>query len=101
MIRRALILCAALMLGACVETTGSANGRSAVDDAADFDAALASIGCELKFESDYLPVELQTGMSREQVQSIAATKVSRGQAIRTPDGAVRSTVGACAPTATS
>ena len=35
---------------------------------AEFDAAVASIGCRLVTEADYLPVELQTGLSREQVE---------------------------------
>ncbi|MGB7318316.1 MAG: hypothetical protein WBC85_10165, partial [Planktotalea sp.] len=71
------------------------------DHSANFDAAVASIGCDLKFESDYLPVELQTGMNREEIQAMAANKVRRGQAVALGGGGVRSTVGTCAPDATA
>ena len=98
--RFALIAVPALLAG-CVETTGTTGGgTSPVDNAANFDAAIASVGCDLKFESDYLPVELQTGMSREEIQKVAAGKVRRGQAVALSGGGIRSTVGACAPDAT-
>lgn len=98
--RFALILLPALIAG-CVETTGTGGGGlTAADNAENFDSAIASIGCDLKFESDYLPVELQTGMSREEIQKVAAGKVRRGQAVALSGGGIRSTVGACAPDAT-
>lgn len=99
MIRRAALLLAPLTLAACVETTGTQTGRTPAEDSANFDAAVASIGCDLKFEKDYLPVELQTGMSRDEVLKTAATKVRRGEAVSLQGGGVRSVVGACAPDA--
>ncbi len=70
-------------------------------DLAAFDAAVASIGCELSTETDYLPVELQTGMTREKLIEVAQYKVSREQAVSLPNGGVRSVVGACQPKATA
>ena len=62
-----------------------------------FDEAVASIGCDLVGESDYLPVELQTGLSREQVLQTAAYRVANEEAVRLDDGGVRLITGACAP----
>ena len=98
MIRAAFIPAIACLLVGCVETTTTAGESiSAADQSTNFDAAIASIGCDLKFESDYLPVELQTGMSREDITKIAASKVRRGQAVALSGGGVRSTVGICDP----
>ena len=62
-----------------------------------FDEAVASIGCDLVGESDYLPVELQTGLSREQVLQTAAYRVANEEAVRLEDGGIRLITGACAP----
>ncbi len=100
MMRIALIAAASALLAGCVETTGgTAGGPTPAENAENFDAAVASIGCDLKFESDYLPVELQTGMSREDILKVAASKVRRGQAVALSGGGIRSTIGACAPDA--
>nr|WP_119839662.1 hypothetical protein [Pseudooceanicola algae] len=61
-----------------------------------FDAAVASIGCELRTERDYLPVELQTGMTRDQTIAMAQYRIAMGEAVSLGDGAVRLTTGACA-----
>ncbi len=61
-----------------------------------FDEAVASIGCSLETEADYLPVELQTGLTRETVQKIAAFKVAADQAETLPSGGIKLTTGACA-----
>lgn len=61
-----------------------------------YDAAVASIGCNLATEKDYLPVELQTGMTREQVLAMTSYKIANKQAVRLPDGTVQLTTGACA-----
>lgn len=66
-------------------------------DLAVFDEAVASIGCDLVGESDYLPVELQTGLTREQVIQTAAFRVVSEQAVRLENGGVRLITGACAP----
>jgi predicted small lipoprotein YifL len=62
-----------------------------------FDAAVASVGCELRNERDYLPVELQTGMTREQSLAMAQHKMSTGDAVSLEGGAVRLVTGSCAP----
>ncbi len=59
-------------------------------------AAVASIGCELRYDSDYAPVEFQTGLSQAQVLEITTYMLSRGRAVRLPEGGVRLTTGACA-----
>ena len=64
---------------------------------ANFDAAVASIGCDLVSEADYIPVELQTGMTRAQVQETAAYKISQKQGVKLSNGGFRSTVGVCTP----
>jgi uncharacterized protein YijF (DUF1287 family) len=68
-------------------------------DRANYDAAVASIGCTLQYESDYAPVELQTGLTREQVMAISNYRIALEQAVRTPEGGVRLTTGPCAPAA--
>lgn len=61
-----------------------------------YDAAVASVGCKLRSEKDYLPVELQTGMSREQVLQMTSFKLANKQAVKLEDGSVQLTTGACA-----
>ncbi|MCT4609124.1 MAG: hypothetical protein N4A70_07945 [Pelagimonas sp.] len=65
------------------------------EDLVAFDEAVASIGCDLVGESDYLPVELQTGLTREKVIEVAQYKVAREEAVSLSNGGVRSVVGAC------
>jgi hypothetical protein len=65
-------------------------------DAAKFQVAVASIGCTLKTEGDYLPVELQTGLTREQSTQMAAYMVTTERAVRLEGGGIRMTTGACA-----
>ncbi|MCA0954830.1 hypothetical protein [Mameliella sediminis] len=67
------------------------------EDLAAFDAAVASIGCDLVNESDYLPVELQTGMPREKVVTISQYKVEQKEAVALSNGGVRLVTGTCAP----
>jgi hypothetical protein len=69
------------------------------EDLLSFDAAVASIGCELSTERHYLPVELQTGLTREKVIEVAQYKVTQEQAVSLSNGGVRSVVGSCAPEA--
>lgn len=97
MSRLAVIAIIPALLAGCVETDGTTSGPTPAQNAENFDAAVASIGCALKFESDYLPVELQTGMSREEIQKVAASKVRRGHAVALSGGGIRSTVGTCDP----
>ena len=63
---------------------------------ADYEAAVASIGCDLVTESDYLPVELQAGLTREQATAITQYMVASGRAKRLEGGGIRLTTGGCA-----
>ena len=66
-------------------------------DLANFDVAVASIGCDLVGESDYLPVELQTGLTREQVIETAQFRLATDAAVQLENGGVRLITGDCAP----
>lgn len=66
-------------------------------DLANFDVAVASIGCDLVGDSDYLPVELQTGLSREQVIETAQFRLATEAAVQLENGGVRLVTGDCAP----
>ena len=61
-----------------------------------YEAAVASIGCVLKHESDYLPVELQAGLTREQTLAITKYELAADRAVNLEDGGVKLTTGACA-----
>ncbi|EPX80459.1 hypothetical protein Salmuc_03775 [Salipiger mucosus DSM 16094] len=64
-----------------------------------FDEAVASVGCDLVSESDYLPVEFQTGMTRPMLQEIAGYRIATDKGVRLESGGFRLTSGPCAPTA--
>lgn len=81
-----------LMAAACAMPPQGVPG----DAVTSYDAAVASIGCNLRTEQDYLPVELQTGMTREQVLQMTAYKLANKQAVKMPDGTVTLQTGACA-----
>ena len=81
------------LVAACALPPQGVSQQSLVD----FDAAVASIGCELVGESDYLPVELQTGLTREQVIEVAQFRVASEEAVALENGGVRLITGACAP----
>ena len=63
---------------------------------ADYEAAVASIGCVMKHESDYLPVELQAGLTRQQTLAITKYQLAADRAVNLPEGGVKLTTGACA-----
>jgi hypothetical protein len=64
---------------------------------ADFVTAAASIGCVMRDESDYQPVELQAGLTREQTLAMVQHHLTWGSAVQLPgDQGVRITTGACA-----
>ena len=65
-------------------------------DVARFEAAVASIGCTLRTEADYLPVELQSGLTREQTTKLASFVASTDRAVRLEGGGIKLTTGACA-----
>jgi hypothetical protein len=61
-----------------------------------FDSAVESIGCDLVSEEDYIPVELQTGLNREQVMDVAAYRTAREEGVKLSNGGFRLTTGTCA-----
>ncbi|MEM7073825.1 MAG: hypothetical protein AAF484_01985 [Pseudomonadota bacterium] len=67
-------------------------------DVARFEDAAATVGCQMITEADYLPVELQTGLSREQTTRLASYMVATNRAVRLSTGGIRLTSGACAGT---
>ncbi|MDQ2091454.1 hypothetical protein [Marimonas arenosa] len=63
----------------------------------DYLTAVASIGCVLRDESDYQPVELQAGLTREQALQLTQYHLTWGNAEKLPgDQGVKITTGACA-----
>ncbi len=89
---RVWVLVAAGALAAC----GGPPEGIGEEDVARYKAAVASIGCELQYDSDYVPVEFQAGLTREQSLAITTYMLSTDQAVKDADGAVRLTTGACA-----
>ncbi|MBO9464460.1 hypothetical protein J7443_04385 [Tropicibacter sp. R15_0] len=67
------------------------------EDLVSFDAAVASIGCDLVNERHYLPVELQTGLTREKIQEVAGFRIQREEAVALEGGGMRLLTGACTP----
>ncbi len=63
----------------------------------DYLTAVASIGCVLRDESHYLPVELQAGLTREQAIALTEYHLANGTAEKLPgDQGVKLMTGACA-----
>jgi hypothetical protein len=85
---------AALGLSGCIAPEGVTDR-----DLANFDAAVASVGCDLVDSSDYAPVELQTGLPRAKVIEVAQYRVSQKNAVKLSNGGIRLVTGACAPAA--
>ena len=94
MIRTLAALSALAVLAAC-DDVATAPGQARVD-MAELDAAIASIGCVMAYERHFLPVELQTGLEREQIQRVLQRKLFLGQATRLEEGGIQLTTGACA-----
>jgi hypothetical protein len=65
-------------------------------DIANYEAAVASIGCDLVTEPDYLAVGIQTGLSREQLLGITQYQLAADRAVSLPEGGIKLTTGACA-----
>lgn len=89
---RLAAVCASVALAACAAPPSDLPMGAAEN----FNAAVASVGCVLRTERDYLPVELQTGMTRQQAVEMAQYKIATGEAVSLSDGAVQLVVGDCA-----
>ena len=92
MTRHLIVLASLGLLAACAVPPQGVSTQNI----AEFDAAVASIGCRHVTEADYLPVELQTGLSRQQVLDIAKYKLAADQAESLESGGIVLTTGACA-----
>ena len=65
-------------------------------DIANYEAAIASIGCSLVTEPDYLAVGLQTGLTREQLVEMTQYQLAAKRAETLPAGGIKLTTGVCA-----
>ena len=81
-----------LGLAACVMAQEGVNEQMI----AGYTLAASTIGCELKHDSDYVPVELQAGLTRQQALDITSYMLANDQAVSLPDGGAKLTTGACA-----
>ena len=88
----ALLLGAGLFLSACAVPPQGTNAQ----DIANYAAAVASIGCSLVTEPDYLAVGLQTGLSREQLLAMTQYQLTARRAVSLPEGGIKLTTGVCA-----
>lgn len=66
------------------------------NDLARYDASVASLGCTLVTEPDYLAAGIQTGLTRQQLLDVTAYRLATDGAVRLPEGGVKLTTGACA-----
>lgn len=87
-----LTLSAGLVLTACAVPPTGTNAQ----DIANYEAAVASIGCTLVTEPDYLAVGLQTGLSREQLLAMTQYQLTARRATSLPEGGIKLTTGVCA-----
>ena len=69
------------------------------EDVVRYQAAVASIGCVMYGESDYMPVELQADLTRQQALDLTSYHLATDKAVELAEGGVRLTVGLCAPEA--
>lgn len=83
--------CVAVLAGCSVAPEGTSQ-----DNVSDFLVAAATIGCEIKHDSDYAPIEFQAGISHEQALGIAQFLLARGEAQPLEGGGLRVTAGPCA-----
>ena len=88
----ALVLGAAVFLAACAIPPQGTTPQ----DIANYEAAVASIGCTLVTEPDYLAVGLQAGLSREQLLGITQYQLAADRAESLPEGGIKLTTGVCA-----
>nr|WP_247651025.1 hypothetical protein [Roseovarius autotrophicus] len=66
------------------------------DDLTRYEEAAKSLDCTLVTEGDFLAMEMQTGLVRQQLLDITGRYLSTGGAERLPGGGVKLTTGACA-----
>lgn len=62
---------------------------------ATYDAAVASIGCDIITDRHYLPLELQTGFSREQLIEMGRYRIATDAGLPIVGGGMRLYSGEC------
>ncbi len=65
-------------------------------DRANYLAAARSLDCALVTEGDYVAMEIQSGLSRQQLIDLTGYYLATERAVRLPEGGVKLTTGACA-----
>ena len=90
--KRSALLAGLPLMAGCVLPDGVTQ-----DDVAAFDAAVASVGCDLGTEREFIAVGFQTGIPRETLVEIAQYQLSLDRALPLSNGGVRLVTGACAP----
>lgn len=86
----------ATLLSAAVAGCATLPNDVTAQDLLNYETAVASVGCVMHGESDFLPVEFQTGLSREQVIALTQYELTLERAEKRPEGGVKLTTGACA-----
>ena len=89
---RALMVGSALVLAGCAMPPQGTTPQ----DLANYEAAVASIGCTLVTEPDYLAVGLQTGLTREQLLGMTQYQLAARRAESLPEGGIKLITGVCA-----
>ena len=90
--RLASVLGAVALVGACAPLpTGVTPAMLA-----QYDAAVASIGCDVVHERHYLPLELQTGFTREQLITMGRYRIQTDAGLPIAGGGMRLYSGDCA-----
>ena len=67
-----------------------------LEDVAEYELAAKSLGCTVVTEPDYMAIEFQTGLSREQTQAISQFLLNNERAESLEKGGIKVTSGACA-----
>ena len=91
--KKTILSAAILALTAACAMPPEGTGPEAV---ARYDAAVASVGCVMATEPHYAAVEIQTGMTRDQVIQMGQYRLASGAAEATAEGGLRLISGPCA-----
>lgn len=91
--KKLLFILPVMTLSGCL---GLVPEGTTAEDIAAYEAATATIGCKMVGEPDYLAVEFQAGLTREQSTAITTFMLANDRAEKLPDGGVKITSGACA-----
>jgi len=99
-----IVLGATALLSACDDATlatipGTDQYQSRLAEVSAWERAVASVGCRIGTEAQFLPVELQTGLTRARVSEILSQKISAGEAVAMENGGYRYVAGPCTPAA--